>query len=162
MITTAVIWPPGTAQRPGGRHRPVRSGGNPVTCENSKPGTPASEWDIGYTGDSRCWASPRRPASSRDRTVAFKIKATAAYTVDIYRLGYYGGDGARRQASDVDRLQPGQPARLRHRPQHVQLRLRHVVGLDPVAGARSSAVSGVYIAKLTSGARLQRDPVRRA
>jgi methionine-rich copper-binding protein CopC len=66
---------------------------NKVACENTKPGTP--DWVVsaiddsivGYTSDI---------SYAPGNTVNFKVKTDAsAYTVNIYRLGYYGGDGAR-------------------------------------------------------------------
>ncbi len=47
----------------------------------------------------RSRASPRRQRPA-GQTVHFKIDTdAAAYTIDIYRIGYYGGDGARLVAS---------------------------------------------------------------
>ena len=59
---------------------------------------------------------------NRGGTIRFKVKTTASnYHIDIYRLGYYQGHGARLQASNVrpDREPPAEPAELpdrRRRP----------------------------------------------
>ena len=48
----------------------------------------------------RSRASPRASASTRAQTVSFKVDTAAtAYRLDIYRMGYYGGQGARKIAT---------------------------------------------------------------
>ena len=91
------------------------SGGNAVACENSKPGNPQTEWDIEGAGDDTIQGFATTMSVQPGSTVKFKIKAAASYTVDIYRLGYYGGLGARRQAPHVDRS-PTRSSRARARP----------------------------------------------
>src|SRR5918996_2676595 len=68
-----------------------------VACENSKPGTPESEWGVNGIGDDSIRGYATQMSIDVGQTVSFKIKTGAsAYTIEIYRLGYYGGDGARR------------------------------------------------------------------
>ena len=66
---------------------------NAVACENTQPGTP--NWQVdsddptiaGFTTDI---------SSTAGGTVQFKVNTTASsYQIMIYRLGYYGGAGAR-------------------------------------------------------------------
>ncbi|MBX7267820.1 DUF4082 domain-containing protein [Micromonospora sp. Llam7] len=72
---------------------------NPVVCENSKPGTPASVWDIDGSGDPSIQGFATDISVNVGQQIDFKIKTdAAAYTVEIYRLGWYGGDGARKVA----------------------------------------------------------------
>ena len=73
---------------------------NPVVCENQLPGTPQSMWDIGK-GDGATIQGFADPFSVNvGGTINFKIESPAkSYTVDIYRIGYYGGDGARKITS---------------------------------------------------------------
>src|SRR5215469_3964276 len=73
---------------------------NPVACENLLPGTPASVWDIN-SGEGTTIQGFAAPFSVNvGQTVQFKIESPAAsYKIDIYRMGYYGGDGARLEAS---------------------------------------------------------------
>jgi N,N-dimethylformamidase beta subunit-like protein len=85
------------------RPQPVSAGpcdppiANPVVCENSKPGNPSSEWDIGGSGDSSIQGFATDISVNKGEVVRFKIKTSAtAYRLDIYRLGYYGGNGARK------------------------------------------------------------------
>jgi hypothetical protein len=88
---------------------PVES---PILCENSLPGTPASEWDIVGAGDPSIQGFATEMSVAAGETVRFKIDTdAAAYRVDIYRLGWYGGLGARKvatiaPAATLPRLQP--------------------------------------------------------
>ncbi|WP_305784518.1 N,N-dimethylformamidase beta subunit family domain-containing protein [Symbioplanes lichenis] len=73
---------------------------NPVACENSKPGTPASTWDVSGAGSASVQGFSTQISVTPGETVNFKISSSAAsYRVDIYRMGYYGGAGARLVAS---------------------------------------------------------------
>jgi hypothetical protein len=79
---------------------PCGAGGNAISCENSLPGTPQSTWDVG-AGEGTTIQGFADPFSvNLGGTVHFKIESPAtAYAIDIYRMGYYGGDGARLVAS---------------------------------------------------------------
>ena len=104
---------------------------NAVACENTLPGTPQSDWDVerqrGRDDPGLRDVDERRTSARRS---AFKIKSpTRTYTSTSYRLGYYGGDGARLIAGRTCRRPgPTDPAGLpdvrRHRPD----RLRQLVG----------------------------------
>jgi len=73
---------------------------NPVACENTKPGNPKSEWDVSGAGSSTIQGFATDISVNLGETVHFKVKTTAkSYRLDIYRMGYYGGDGARKIAS---------------------------------------------------------------
>ncbi len=74
---------------------------NEIVCENSKPGTPPSEWDIADpAGDPTIQGFATDISVDQGQTVHFKIDTAAtAYRLDIYRMGYYGGDGARKVAT---------------------------------------------------------------
>jgi hypothetical protein len=70
---------------------------NPILCENSLPGTPASEWDIVGAGDPSIQGFATEMSVAPGETVRFKIATNAAaYHVDVYRLGWYDGLGARK------------------------------------------------------------------
>ena len=89
--------------------------GNQITCENSKPGNPPSEWDIDADGDPSIQGYATDISVNHGNTVNFKVKTdAAAYRIDIYRLGWYGGDGARKVATIVPsaQLPQTQPACL--------------------------------------------------
>lgn len=69
---------------------------NPIVCENSKPGTPMSQWDVQGTGDPTIQGFATSMSVNVGQTITFKIKTDAtSYHIDILRLGYYQGDGAR-------------------------------------------------------------------
>jgi len=75
---------------------PCAPGNNPVVCENSKPGTDSSIWDIQGSGDSTIQGFATSMSVNLGDTESFKISTDAhAYHIDIYRLGYYNGLGAR-------------------------------------------------------------------
>ncbi|MBC7947533.1 MAG: DUF4082 domain-containing protein [Chitinophagaceae bacterium] len=70
---------------------------NPIVTENALPGNPSSEWDIVGAGDLTIQGFATDISVNKGQTVRFKINTTASnYTIDIYRLGYYNGDGARK------------------------------------------------------------------
>src|SRR5438128_1389233 len=73
---------------------------NPIVCENEQAGNPPSEWDISGAGSSSIQGFATDMSVNQGQTVRFKIQTTAtAYRLDIYRLGYYGGNGARKIAT---------------------------------------------------------------
>lgn len=119
-----------------------------IVCENSLPGAPASEWDVldpdpsieGFTTDI---------SVDQGGQVQFKIRTSSTnYRIDIYRLGYYGGQGARKVATiqPSASLPQSQPACLS----------QSATGLIDCGNWATSAtwnvpvsvVSGIYIAKL--------------
>lgn len=91
---------------------PCSSGGNPIVCENTKMGNPSSEWDITGAGDTTIQGFATDISVNRGNAVNFKIKSTAAYRLDIYRMGYYGGNGARKVATLSSLPIQNQPACL--------------------------------------------------
>jgi hypothetical protein len=84
---------------------------NPIVAENCQVGNPASEWDISGIGDSSIQGFATDISVERGETVSFKIKTNApTYRLDIYRMGYYGGLGARKVATVQSQNQtPNQP-----------------------------------------------------
>jgi hypothetical protein len=82
---------------------PSSSSVNPIVTENTQPGNPPSEWDIVGVGDPSIQGFATEISVNRGEIVFFKIKTNATqYRLDIYRLGYYSGMGARK----VDTVQP--------------------------------------------------------
>ncbi len=75
---------------------------NATVTENQLPGTPPATWDISGIGDPSIQGFATDISYNRGDVARFKIKTNAsAYTVDIYRLGYYQGNGARRVSAGV-------------------------------------------------------------
>ncbi len=123
---------------------------NEIVCENSKVGNPATEWDIEGSGDPSIQGFTTDISVNHGQAVRFKIKTDAtAYHLDIYRMGYYGGDGARKVASSIlpsAKLPQSQPA----------CKTEGSTGLFDCGNwsesaswtVPSTAVSGIYFAKL--------------
>jgi hypothetical protein len=77
---------------------------NPVACENSKTGNSQSEWDLPGSypqyGDLNIQGFATDISVNVGERVSFKVNtAASAYRIDLYRLGYYGGLGARKMAT---------------------------------------------------------------
>jgi len=121
---------------------------NPIVCENSKPGNPASEWDVSGAGDPSIQGFATDISVNKGETVSFKIETDAtAYRLDIYRLGYYGGMGARKVAT----VQPSVPL-PQNQPACLSDTATGLIDCGNWAVSASwtvpaAAVSGVYIAR---------------
>jgi hypothetical protein len=73
---------------------------NEITAENCLTGNLPSEWDIVGSGDASIQGFATQISVNRGSTVQFKIDTPAtSYRLDIYRMGYYGGRGARKITS---------------------------------------------------------------
>ncbi|WP_104088200.1 DUF4082 domain-containing protein [Arthrobacter sp. GMC3] len=129
---------------------PCLAGGNPISCENSKPGTDPSVWDIDGAGDDSIQGFSTDISVNVGQPIGFKIKTTAAaYSITIYRTGWYGGLGARQIAT----VTPSAPL-PQIQPQCLsdvttQLYDCGTWGLSATWNVPSTAVSGVYVALLT-------------
>ena len=152
LLTAAIVLAPVALSPPA-----TAAGGNPcgppvasvIACENSLPGTPASDWQV-TNSDSSIQGFSTAISVNVGQAVAFKVKTAAtAYHLDVFRLGYYQGNGARRVASGVRpivTLPQSQPACL----------TQSSTGLIDCGSwavsaswtVPSSAVSGIYVANL--------------
>ena len=123
---------------------------NRIACENSKPGSPASEWDVPDEEVPTIEGFTTQMSVDHGQTVQFKIDTNApSYSIDIYRIGYYGGNGARKVAT----IQPS-AALPQLQPPCLNDPSTGLVDCGNWAVSASwnvpaDAVSGVYIAKLT-------------
>src|SRR3982751_4325240 len=96
MCVAALLVLAGAAQFIGPRAS-AQCGPNAIVCENQNTGAPATEWDVVGSGDATIQGFATDMSVNRGQTVHFKVKTPAsAYQIAIYRLGYYGGLGARR------------------------------------------------------------------
>ena len=69
---------------------------NPIACENELPGTPQSVWDMNSSEGSTIQGFADPFSVNLGDSINFKVQSAAtSYIIDIYRMGYYGGDGAR-------------------------------------------------------------------
>ena len=67
-----------------------------IIAENALPGTPQSVWDVDGSGSANIQGFAAQFSINHGQTEQFKVDTdTANYHLDIYRMGYYGGDGAR-------------------------------------------------------------------
>ena len=70
---------------------------NAIVTENANTGNPISEWGVPDFRDNRIAGFATKMSLNRGQTVHFKINVQSGttYTLKIYRIGYYGGNGAR-------------------------------------------------------------------
>ena len=123
--------------------------GNAIACENQLPGTPQSQWDVDGAGDPSIQGFATAMSANIGQTVQFKIKTDAtAYTIEIYRLGYYQGDGARKIADVTPSaaLPQNQPACATD--PETEIYDCGTWGVSASWTVPSTAVSGVYFARL--------------
>ena len=129
---------------------PCDPGGNPIVCENSKPGNPESEWEVQDEGDPGLQGFATKFSVNVGETEQFKVKTTATgYTIDIYRLGWYAGNGARKVAS-VTPTPRNQPSCMTDATTGLVDCGNWAVSAS--WAVPSTAVSGVYIAHLVNPA----------
>lgn len=148
LVTALLIAiPPGPQARAAS---PCGASINPVTCENQKPGTDPSVWDIDGAGDSSIQGFATDISVNAGQRIDFKIDTNArAYKIDVYRTGWYQGLGARFITSVpvTATLPQGQPQCITD----VTTELYDCGnwGVSASWNVPADAVSGVYIAKLT-------------
>jgi hypothetical protein len=124
---------------------------NPVTCENTRDGNPASEWDLGSetAGDSSIQGYATDASVNVGSTVNFKVNTPSDdYRLDIYRMGYYDGDGARKVTTVTPSasLPQTQPSCLTE--SETGLIDCGNWSVSASWAVPSTAVSGVYVGKL--------------
>ena len=96
MLVVVPVQPVAVAAAAGSCAAPA----NQIVAENCLPGNPASEWDVSGAGDLGIQGFATDISVNVGATVSFKIDTdSTAYHIDIYRLGYYGGLGARKVAT---------------------------------------------------------------
>lgn len=124
---------------------------NPIVTENALAGTPKATWDISSTdaGDLTMQGFATDISVNKGGTIHFKIETSpvATYTITIYRLGYYQGNGARQIASLGSFTGIVQPNGI----YDANTGLLDCSNWSETASwtVPSTAVSGLYIAKLT-------------
>ncbi len=122
---------------------------SPIVCENTNPGNPQSEWDISGSGDPNIQGFATDISVLPGQTQQFKVDTNASsFTVDIYRLGYYNGMGARKVAGPIAGIPKNQANCLTNTPSGLVDCGNWTVSASWAVPA--TAVSGIYIAKLTA------------
>ncbi|MEV1169984.1 DUF4082 domain-containing protein [Nonomuraea sp. NPDC049784] len=82
-----------------------------ICIENSLPGNPPSQWDVPTQGGIPGY--PTQISVNKGETLQFKVNTGAkSYRIEIFRLGYYSGMGARLMATinpsaTLPQIQPG-------------------------------------------------------
>src|SRR5688572_18817645 len=98
----------------------AQSPSNPISLENARLDgvTDKSVWDVDGVGNPELQGFATDISVNVGGLVEFKVDAQfagqdeVAHTIDIYRLGYYGGLGARRVAQGLAAAAVDQPACL--------------------------------------------------
>jgi hypothetical protein len=70
--------------------------GNPVYCENQNAGT--TTWQINTTSTYNAQTLSgytSSPSVALGQTISFYIRSPGPYTIEVFRLGYYQGNGGR-------------------------------------------------------------------
>lgn len=119
-----------------------------IASENALAGNLPSEWEVSGIGDPTIQGFATDFSVNRGSTVSFKINTNAnAYRIDIYRIGYYGGRGARKVATinPSASLPQNQPAFVRDAATGLVDCGNWAVSASWAVPA--NAVSGVYIAR---------------
>jgi hypothetical protein len=123
---------------------------SPVACENTRPGNPESEWGISGAGSASLQGFATDISVDQGQTVRFKVDTTlSSYRLDIYRMGYYAGDGARRVATV-------NPTAVTNQPNCLTQASTGLVDCgnwsqSAAWAVPNDAVSGIYFAKLVGG-----------
>jgi Bacterial Ig domain len=125
---------------------PCAAPANEIVAENCRTGNPASEWEVNGAGDPSIQGFATDISVDQGQAVQFKVDTTAsAYRLDIYRLGWYGGDGARFVATV--------PSSGQSQPECLSDGATGLIDCSNWAPSASwtvpsSAVSGIYFARL--------------
>src|SRR5947209_5240620 len=120
---------------------------NAVVAENQLPGTPQSQWDLRGPGSTTLQGFATDISVNHGSTVSFKIQSgTNNWKIDIYRLGFYQGNGARLITTIFKNSIQSQPAPITNAATgEVDAGNWSVTASWAVP---ANAVSGVYIAHL--------------
>ncbi|WP_143535324.1 DUF4082 domain-containing protein, partial [Rhizobium sp. N122] len=119
---------------------------NAIVLENQKQGNPESEWGID-TASTNIEGFATDISVDNGKTISFKINTNSTnYRIDIYRLGYYGGMGARKVTTIQHTGLQTQPSPLRNATTGTVDAGNWAVSASWTVP--DDSVSGVYIAKL--------------
>ena len=117
---------------------------NRIVAENCKPGNPSTEWDVNGSGDLKIQGFATDISVNAGETISFKVDSSSpAYRIDIYRLGYYGGMGARQVASIKPSVAVATvAARMPDRHDGALVRLRQLGRVGVMGGAARRGLRG--------------------
>lgn len=138
-----------TPQATAAPQNPCAAPANKIVAENCKPGNDSTEWDINGNGDPSITGFGTDISVNHGETIGFKVRTSSPkYRIDLYRMGYYRGLGARRVAT----IAPSAPLPQRQ-PECTNDYPVKLVDCGNWAVSASwavpaDAISGVYIARL--------------
>lgn len=122
---------------------------NPIVVENQKTGNPSSEWDITGAGSTNIEGYATDISVNVGNTINFKINTSSTnYRLEIYRLGYYGGMGARLITTIQRQIGSAQVQPAAERDNVTGLVDAGNWGVSASWAVPSDAVSGIYIVHL--------------
>ena len=123
---------------------------NPISLENAQSAgvTPQSTWDVAGVGNPDLQGFATDISVNVGTTVNFKIDASVDHSIDIYRLGYYNGNGARRIVQGLAHTTVDQNPCLIDAGNTELIDCGNWVTTASWA-VPSSAVSGIYLARLS-------------
>jgi hypothetical protein len=120
---------------------------NAIVQENQLAGNPDTEWDLSGPGSTNIQGFATDISVNRGQTVKFKVNTNSKnYRIDLYRLGYYRGLGARKVATLQQTTASVQPAPVTNTSTGLVDAGNWKVSASWAVPA--TAVSGVYLAKL--------------
>ena len=122
---------------------------NRIVDENELPGAPSTEWDVNGWGDPSIQGFGHDISIEAGETLFFRIRTDSTdYRIDIYRMGWYAGLGARL----VDTVAPSVPL-PQSQPEGIRDSATRLYDCGNWAVSASwtapkDAVSGIYFARL--------------
>jgi len=133
----------GSAHAQGGCSTPA----NEIVAENCKAGNPSNEWEVNGAGDPTIQGFATDMSAAPGQAVRFKVdSATSSYSIEIFRMGWYDGDGARLVATVQPSATPAQPPCQTNGPTGPVDCGNWV--LSASWSVPADAVSGIYFARL--------------
>ncbi len=124
---------------------------NAIADENALPGNPPAEWAISGAGDEGIQGFATDISVDQGETIEFKIDTESDdYRIDIYRLGYYAGLGARLVAmvQPSATLPQGQPECIFDNNENARLLDCGNWAVSAAWPVPANATSGIYLARL--------------
>lgn len=120
-----------------------------IVAENSKLGTPSSEWDVNGCGDKTIQGFAVPFTIDIGESVDFRINTTSSkWRIDIYRVGYYQGHGARK-ITTIIQTEPSPQPECRSLPEWRTVSCNNWSPTYTFNTRDFDLISGVYFARLT-------------
>lgn len=150
MVAVLFAWLAFAVSQPARADNGCNSAANPIVCENALSGTDPAVWDIDGAGDDTIQGFSTDISVNIGGSIGFKIDTNArAYTIQIFRTGYYQGLGARKIADVTPSASLPQTQPQCYWDATTELTDCGNWNLSASWTVPPSAVSGVYIALLT-------------